>query len=208
MIDKVTRVLGRDIPIMIMGETGTGKELLAQAIHNDSPRAMSPFVAVNCASIPETLIESELFGYEDGAFTGARKKGAVGKILQANGGTLFLDEIGDMPFSLQARLLRVLQERMVTPLGQRQVDSRQRGTDLRHQPQSARTHGARPVPRRLVLPAQWPGGQAAAAARAHRPGNRGEENPVDAKRNTAAITCRRKSWRCSASTAGPATSAS
>jgi transcriptional regulator of acetoin/glycerol metabolism len=117
VIDKVTRVLGRDIPIMIMGETGTGKELLAQAIHNDSPRAMSPFVAVNCASIPETLIESELFGYEDGAFTGARKKGAVGKILQANGGTLFLDEIGDMPFSLQARLLRVLQERTVTPLG-------------------------------------------------------------------------------------------
>ncbi|RFP07970.1 MULTISPECIES: sigma-54-dependent Fis family transcriptional regulator [unclassified Duganella] len=117
MIDKVTRVLGHDIPIMIMGETGTGKELLAQAIHNDSPRAMNPFVAVNCASIPETLIESELFGYEDGAFTGARKKGAVGKILQANGGTLFLDEIGDMPFSLQARLLRVLQERMVTPLG-------------------------------------------------------------------------------------------
>jgi transcriptional regulator with PAS, ATPase and Fis domain len=102
---------------MVMGETGTGKELLAQAIHNDSPRAMSPFVAVNCASIPETLIESELFGYEDGAFTGARKKGAIGKILQANGGTLFLDEIGDMPFSLQARLLRVLQERMVTPLG-------------------------------------------------------------------------------------------
>jgi transcriptional regulator with PAS, ATPase and Fis domain len=117
VLDKVTRVLGKDIPIMIMGETGTGKELLAQAIHNDSPRAQSPFVAVNCASIPETLIESELFGYEDGAFTGARKKGAIGKILQANGGTLFLDEIGDMHFSLQARLLRVLQERMVTPLG-------------------------------------------------------------------------------------------
>ncbi|RUT67548.1 sigma-54-dependent Fis family transcriptional regulator, partial [Flavobacterium cupreum] len=99
-INKVNKVLGRDIPILIMGETGTGKELLAQAIHNDSPRAMGPFIAVNCASIPETLIESELFGYEDGAFTGARKKGAVGKILQANGGTLFLDEIGDMPFSL------------------------------------------------------------------------------------------------------------
>jgi len=117
VIDKVTKVLGRDIPILVMGETGTGKELLAQAIHNDSPRAKGPFVAVNCASIPETLIESELFGYEDGAFTGARKKGSVGKILQANGGTLFLDEIGDMPLSLQARLLRVLQERMVTPLG-------------------------------------------------------------------------------------------
>nr|WP_229456868.1 sigma-54-dependent Fis family transcriptional regulator [Massilia sp. KIM] len=117
VIDKVNKVLGRDIPILIMGETGTGKELLAQAIHNDSPRSMGPFVAVNCASIPETLIESELFGYEDGAFTGARKKGSVGKILQANGGTLFLDEIGDMPVSLQAHLLRVLQERMVTPLG-------------------------------------------------------------------------------------------
>jgi len=117
VIDKVNKVLGRDVPILIMGETGTGKELLAQAIHNDSPRAQGPFVAVNCASIPETLIESELFGYEEGAFTGARKKGAVGKILQANGGTLFLDEIGDMPFPLQARLLRVLQERMVTPLG-------------------------------------------------------------------------------------------
>jgi sigma-54 dependent transcriptional regulator, acetoin dehydrogenase operon transcriptional activator AcoR len=117
LIDKVNKVLGRDIPILIMGETGTGKELLAQAIHNDSPRANGPFVAVNCASIPETLIESELFGHEDGAFTGARKKGAIGKILQANGGTLFLDEIGDMPSNLQSRLLRVLQERMVTPLG-------------------------------------------------------------------------------------------
>ncbi|MES2126620.1 MAG: sigma-54-dependent Fis family transcriptional regulator [Pseudomonadota bacterium] len=117
VIAKVNKVVGRDIPILVMGETGTGKELLAQAIHNDSPRAQGPFIAVNCASIPETLIESELFGYEDGAFTGARKKGAVGKILQANGGTLFLDEIGDMPFGLQARLLRVLQERMVTPLG-------------------------------------------------------------------------------------------
>ncbi|MDO8768130.1 MAG: sigma-54-dependent Fis family transcriptional regulator [Burkholderiaceae bacterium] len=117
VIEKVNKVLGRDIPILVMGETGTGKELLAQAIHNDSPRAKGPFVAVNCASIPETLIESELFGYEDGAFTGARKKGSLGKILQANGGTLFLDEIGDMPMSLQTHLLRVLQERMVTPLG-------------------------------------------------------------------------------------------
>lgn len=117
LIDKVGKVLGRDIPILITGETGSGKELLAQAIHQDSPRAAAPFVAVNCASIPETLIESELFGYEDGAFTGARKKGNTGKILQAQGGTLFLDEIGDMPLNMQARLLRVLQERMITPLG-------------------------------------------------------------------------------------------
>ncbi|WLI91709.1 sigma-54-dependent Fis family transcriptional regulator [Massilia sp. R2A-15] len=117
VIAKVTKVLGHDIPILVTGETGTGKELLAQAIHSDSPRATGPFVAVNCASIPETLIESELFGYENGAFTGARKKGSIGKIVAANGGTLFLDEIGDMPLGLQARLLRVLQERVVTPLG-------------------------------------------------------------------------------------------
>jgi transcriptional regulator of acetoin/glycerol metabolism len=117
VVHKLKLVSGRDIPIMIQGETGSGKDLLAQAIHNDSPRAGKAFISINCASIPETLIESELFGYEEGAFTGARKKGAVGKILLAHGGTLFLDEIGDMPRHLQARLLRVLQERKVTPLG-------------------------------------------------------------------------------------------
>ena len=116
-LDKVAKVLGREVPILITGETGTGKELLARAIHADSPRAGAPFVAVNCAAIPEALIESELFGYEEGAFTGARRKGAAGRIQQAHGGTLFLDEIGDMPMPLQARLLRVLQERVVTPLG-------------------------------------------------------------------------------------------
>ena len=117
VVHKVQRVLNKEIPLLILGETGTGKELLARAVHQDSNRARQPFVAVNCASIPETLIEAELFGYEDGAFTGARRKGASGRIVQANGGTLFLDEIGDMPLSLQARLLRVLQERCVTPLG-------------------------------------------------------------------------------------------
>ena len=117
LIGKIRRVLNRDIPILVLGETGTGKELLARAIHQDSDRARQPFVAVNCASIPDTLIEAELFGYEEGAFTGARRKGSVGKIVQASGGTLFLDEIGDMPVSLQAHLLRVLQERQVTPLG-------------------------------------------------------------------------------------------
>ncbi len=117
VIHKLRMVSGKDIPVMILGETGTGKDLLAQAIHGDSNRSGQPFVSVNCASIPDTLIESELFGYEEGAFTGARKKGSIGKILQANGGTLFLDEIGDMPKHLQARLLRVLQERRVSPLG-------------------------------------------------------------------------------------------
>jgi len=117
VVQKLQRVLNRDIPLLILGETGTGKELLARAVHQDSNRAKQPFVAVNCASIPESLIEAELFGYEEGAFTGARRKGAVGRIVQAHGGTLFLDEIGDMPLALQARLLRVLQERCVTPLG-------------------------------------------------------------------------------------------
>jgi transcriptional regulator of acetoin/glycerol metabolism len=117
VIGKIRRVLNRDIPVLILGETGTGKELLARAIHQDSDRAKQSFVAVNCASIPDSLIEAELFGYEEGAFTGARRKGAVGRIVQANGGTLFLDEIGDMPIGLQAHLLRVLQERQVTPLG-------------------------------------------------------------------------------------------
>lgn len=116
-VQMVSKIKGRDIPILVLGETGTGKELLAKAIHNDSHRNQAEFVAVNCASIPESLIESELFGYHEGAFTGAKKKGGIGKIVQANGGTLFLDEIGDMPLPLQARLLRVLQDRIVTPLG-------------------------------------------------------------------------------------------
>ncbi|KAF1049095.1 MAG: Acetoin catabolism regulatory protein [Herbaspirillum frisingense] len=121
LLAKLRKVIGRDIPILITGETGTGKEWLAQAIHRESAQPGAPFVAVNCSAIPENLIEAELFGYEDGAFTGARRKGALGKIAQAQGGTLFLDEIGDMPLALQGRLLRVLQERAVTPLGSNRV---------------------------------------------------------------------------------------
>ena len=116
-IARARRIIGRDIPILIQGESGAGKEIFAKAFHNSGPRHSAPFVALNCAAIPETLIESELFGYQGGAFTGAKKEGAPGKIQQAHGGTLFLDEIGDMPLNLQARLLRVLQERSVTPLG-------------------------------------------------------------------------------------------
>lgn len=116
VIDRVKKILHRDIPILIEGDTGTGKELLAKAIHGATGRK-GMFVAINCASIPEGLIEAELFGYEEGAFTGAKRSGVPGKIMQANGGTLFLDEIGEMPLSLQARLLRVLQEREIVPLG-------------------------------------------------------------------------------------------
>ncbi len=116
-IQLAARVIQRKIPIVLRGQTGTGKEVFAQALHGISPLANGPFVPVNCASLPENLIESELFGYRAGAFTGAQREGRRGKIVQANGGTLFLDEIGDMPLALQARLLRVIEEHEVTPLG-------------------------------------------------------------------------------------------
>ena len=103
--------------ILITGESGTGKEMFARMIHFESQRKANPFVAVNCAAIPEALMESELFGYEEGAFTGARKGGKIGKIQLANHGTFFLDEIGDMPLYLQAKLLRVLSERKVERIG-------------------------------------------------------------------------------------------
>lgn len=111
------RVSGSNSSVLLIGESGTGKELFAGAVHNKSMRAPSPFVAINCSSIPEHLLESELFGYEDGAFTGAKKGGKKGQFEMANEGTLFLDEIGDMPLSMQSKLLRVLQEKEVHRIG-------------------------------------------------------------------------------------------
>jgi sigma-54 dependent transcriptional regulator, acetoin dehydrogenase operon transcriptional activator AcoR len=122
-VDILRRVVDRDISVLLLGETGTGKGYCARAIHNASRRADKPFVAVNCAAIPENLIESELFGHKPGAFTGAARDGNTGRILQANGGTLFLDEIGDMPLPLQARLLNVIEDREVMPLGGNKVVS-------------------------------------------------------------------------------------
>lgn len=116
----VERVAPTDITTLILGETGTGKEVFAQAIHSLSPRADKPFSALNCAAIPENLLESELFGYERGAFTGANAQ-KKGRIEYANGGTLFLDEIGDMPLALQAKILRFLQERNIERIGGRDV---------------------------------------------------------------------------------------
>lgn len=115
--DKMRRVLDKSIAVLIQGESGCGKEQFARAAHASSARKNKPFVAINCAAIPESLIEAELFGYAPGAFSGARKEGQIGRLRQADGGTLFLDEIGDMPLALQARLLRVLQDHVVTPLG-------------------------------------------------------------------------------------------
>jgi transcriptional regulator of acetoin/glycerol metabolism len=114
--ERARRLIHVDLPFVLYGESGCGKERFAHALHLDGPRSGKPFVTLNCAAIPESLIESELFGYREGAFTGAKSKGMHGKVMLADGGTLFLDEIGDMPLSLQSRLLRVLSEREVLPL--------------------------------------------------------------------------------------------
>ena len=108
---------GSDASVLITGESGTGKELFAEAIHQKSERAGGPFIKVNCAAIPHELIESELFGFEGGAFTGARRHGKPGKFELASGGTIFLDEIGDMPIQMQAKLLRVVQEHEIERIG-------------------------------------------------------------------------------------------
>ena len=115
--ESLLRVATKNSNVLLRGESGTGKELFAHALHAASARRYAPFVKVNCAAIPEHLLESELFGYSEGAFTGARKGGQVGRFEQAHTGTIFLDEIGDMPFSMQVKLLRVLQERELVPLG-------------------------------------------------------------------------------------------
>jgi transcriptional regulator of acetoin/glycerol metabolism len=117
LAERAMKVLNQGVPVLVMGETGCGKEVFARRLHRSGRRSGGPFVAVNCAALPETLIEAELFGYEEGAFTGARRRGVPGRIREAHGGVLFLDEIGDMPVLLQTRLLRVLEERVVTPLG-------------------------------------------------------------------------------------------
>lgn len=116
-LNEAIRIAKKDFSVLITGETGVGKEVFAKTIHNHSDRREKPLVSINCAAIPAELLESELFGYTEGAFTGAKRAGKKGKFLIANGGTIFLDEIGDMPLSMQVKLLRVLQEREIEPVG-------------------------------------------------------------------------------------------
>ncbi|MBB6284977.1 sigma-54 interaction domain-containing protein [Geobacillus subterraneus] len=127
MIRIAKRAAESDLPVLIMGESGTGKELFAQAIHQASARAERPFVPVNCAAIPDSLLESELFGYVEGSFTHAKKGGKIGLFELADKGTIFLDEIGDLPYDLQAKLLRVLQEKTIRKVG----DTREKAIDVR-----------------------------------------------------------------------------
>ena len=160
LLDKVT---DSDVPVLIHGESGTGKELVARAIHFNGPRKRRPFISENCAAIPETLLESELFGYVKGAFTGAHadKKGLFEA---ANGGTLFLDEIGDMPMDMQKKLLRVLQEREVRPVGGKRLISIDVRILAASNPGPAQALRAGFVPRGPLLPAQRDHGRAPATA--------------------------------------------
>ena len=163
----IEKIATTNVPVLLLGESGTGKEALAAAVHDLGPRAKQPFVAINCGAIPENLLESELFGHERGAFTGAVKQ-TIGKIESANKGTLFLDEIGDLPHPLQVKLLRFLQDQIVERIGGRQkiqVDVR---VVSRHQRQPRREDRPGRFSRRFVLPDERGDGADPAVAGARR----------------------------------------
>ena len=167
LLDTVAQVAPSEATVLISGESGTGKEVIAGAIHVNSARREGPFVSLNCAAITETLMESELFGHEKGAFTGAERR-REGRFEQADGGTLFLDEVSEMPLSMQAKLLRVLQEREFTRVGGDRllrVDVRVIAATNTHLPDSDR---GRPLPRGPLLPPERGRAPAPAAARAAR----------------------------------------
>ena len=153
VVEAIEKVARTDATVLLLGESGTGKEVAARAIHAQSPRATEPFMAVNCAALAETLLESELFGHEKGAFTGATER-KRGRLELADGGTFFLDEVGELKPELQAKLLRVLQERRFERVGGTPHARGRRALDRRDQPRPARDDRRRPVPRGSLPPAR------------------------------------------------------
>ena len=168
VIERLRRIAPTNATVLIQGETGTGKELVAQAIHQNSPRKNKPFVALNCAALSENILESELFGHVKGAFTDASTD-RVGKFEYAHGGTMFLDEVGDMPLATQIKLLRVLENGEITRVGSNEPDPRERPHPLGHQSQPGGRHRGGHVPQRPLSP---PEGRHAAAADARSSGAR------------------------------------
>ena len=206
MLKAATQVAATDTTVLLTGESGTGKEVVARFIHRASAGPSGPFVALNCAALPEQLLESELFGYERGAFTGAQQA-KPGQIELAAGGVLFLDEVGEMSPSAQAKFLRVLQEREFQRLGGTRPLEGQRARDRRDQPRPAEGDGARRFPRGPLLPAASVRYQTAAAARAparHPPVERGV--PGGDRAGSSAVRPRAsratRKTRCFASLAG------
>ena len=207
---EIGRVAAKPVNVLIRGETGTGKELIARAIYQHSDRANAPFIAINCAAIPETLLESELFGHERGAFTGADAR-RIGRFEQADHGTIFLDEIGDMTPGTQVKLLRVLQEKSLQRLGGKEtipVDVRVLAATHRDLETAIRRET---IPRGFVLPAQRGGHHPAAVAPA--PGGHSRTGPLFSAENTARNSATRNPpsiptrWNFSRRNPGPATCA-
>jgi hypothetical protein len=208
---QIVKVAPLDVPVLLTGESGTGKELAAHAIHKLSPRRDATMVMVNAAALPATLVESELFGYEAGSFTGAERKGRKGKVEQADGGSLFFDEVGDMPAEVQVKLLRVLQDGTFQRVGGQRPAPLQFPPDQREQSQLRGDDRRRHLPARPVLPHRRrhrPAAGLARAARGHPAAGRAGAEQFAERHGSGRRRCRPTRWCSCKASAGQATCAS